>query len=88
MRAGCGVWLQQVTEDGVRDEVEYVSRNVPQDHGPAAPVQALEALGLQDAADAVDGAAVESLVGDVDGAQRDVGAVGYVASKVQVLCKE
>lgn len=82
MRAGRSIWLQQVTEDGVRDEVEYISWNVPQDHGSGPPVQALEALGLQDAADAVDGATVESLVGNVDRAQRDVGAVGYIAGKV------
>ena len=88
MKARPAVRPQQVTEDGVRDEVERVSRYVPEDHGPGPPVQALQALGLQDAADAVDGASVESLVGDVDGAQRDVGAARYVAGKVQVLCGE
>lgn len=75
MRSGGGVRLQQVAEEGVGDEVECVSRHVPEDHGPRPPVQAREALGLQDAADAVDGAPVEPLVGDVDGAQGDVGTV-------------
>lgn len=64
--AGLGVWLQQVAEDGVGNEVEHVSWDVAQDHGAGAAVQALDALGLQDAADAVDGAAVQSLVGDAD----------------------
>lgn len=82
VRAGWGVGGQQVTEDGVRDKVEGVSRDVPQDHGPGPSVQPLEALGLQDAADAVDGSSVEPLAGDVDGAQRYVGAAGNVSSKV------
>ena len=86
MGAGCGVWLQQVTEDSVRDEVECVSGYVPQDHGPGPPVQALEALSLEDAADAVDGPPVVPLAGDIDGAQWDVGAVRHVAGEVQVLC--
>lgn len=88
MRARLGVRLQQIAEDGVRDEVEHVSRNVPQDHGPSAPVQALQALGLQDAADAVDGTPVQSLAGDADGAQGDVGATRHVTRKVQVLCRK
>lgn len=75
MRAGRGVRLQQVTEDAVGDEVERVSRNIPQHHGPSPPVQALETLCLQDAADAVDGASVESLARNVNRAQRDVGAI-------------
>lgn len=82
MRAGRGVGLQQVAEDGVRDEVERVSRNVPQDHGPGPPVQALQALGLQDAADAVDGPSVQPLAGDVHGAQGDVAAARDVAGEV------
>lgn len=88
MRARLGVRLQQIAEDGVRDEVEHVSRNVPQDHGPSAPVQALQALGLQDAADAVDGTPVQSLAGDADRAQGDVGATRHVTRKVQVLCRK
>lgn len=75
MRARLGVGLQQVAEHGVRDEVEHVSRNVSQDHGTGPPVEALQALGLQDAADAVDGPSVQPLAGDVDRAQRDSGAV-------------
>lgn len=84
--AGLGVRLQQVAEDGVGDEVEHVSRDVAQDHGAGAAVQALDALGLQDAADAVDGAAVQPLVSDADRAQRDVGAARHVPGQVQVLC--
>lgn len=82
-----GIWLQQVTEDGVGNEVERVSRNVPQHHGPGPPVQPLEALCLQDAADALDGASVESVAGNVDGAQGDVGAVWNAAGQLQVLCR-
>lgn len=90
-----GTWMwarsvvrpQQVAEDGVRDEVERVSRYVPQDHGSGSSVQALEALGLQDAADAVDGPSVQLLLaGNADGAQTDVGAIRHVARKVEVLC--
>lgn len=87
MRAGRGVGGQQVAEDGVRDEVEGVPGDVPEDHGPGPPVQPLEALGLQDAADAVDGTSVEPLARDVDGAQRDVGARGNVGGEVEVLWK-
>lgn len=87
MRARLGISLQQIAEDGVRDEVEDVSGDVPQQHGPGPPVQALQPLRLQDAADAVDGTSVESLTGNVDGAQRDVGAARYVTGKVQVLCR-
>lgn len=87
MRARLGVRLQQVAEDGVRDEVEHISRNVPQDHGPGPPVQALQALGLQDAADAVDGASVQCLAGDGDGTQGDVGAIRHVTRQMQVLCR-
>lgn len=87
MRAGLGVWFHEITEDGVRDEVEHVSRNVPQDHGPGPPVEALQAFSLQDAADAVDGASIHSLVGDADGAQGDVGAIWHIAGKVQILCE-
>lgn len=82
MRARRGVRRQQVTENGVRDEVERISGDVPQDHGPGPSVQALEALGLQDAADAVDGASIEPLVLDVDGAQGDVGTSRDVASEL------
>lgn len=88
MGARLGVGLQQVAEHGVRDEVEHVSWNVPQDHGSGPPVQALQALSLQDAAYTVDGASVQPLAGDVDGAQRDVGAVRYVTGELQVLCRE
>lgn len=78
------IWLQQVTEDGVRDEVEHVPGDVPQDHGSAPPVEALEALGLQDAADAVDRAAVERRPGGGDGAQVEVGTV---RNELQVFCQ-
>lgn len=85
MRTRRALRRQQPTEDGVRDEVERVPRHVPQDHGAGPPVQALDALGLQDAADAVDGPPVELLVGDGDGAQGDVGAARHVSGKAQGL---
>lgn len=88
MGARHGIWFQQVAEDGVWDEVEHVSRNVPQDHGPGAPVQAPRALILQDAADAVDRTSVQSLAGDVNRPHRDVGATPHVPSEVQVLCRK
>lgn len=88
MRAGRAGRGQQVTEDGVRDEVECVSGDVPQDHGPGPPVESQYALGLQDVADAVDRASVESLVGNVNGAKRDVGAVGHITSQLEVPWKK
>lgn len=86
MRSRRAFRRQQLTEDGVGDEVERVARHVPQNHGAGAPVQAREALGLQDAADAVDRPPVQLLAGDGDGVQGDVGAVRHVPGKVQVLC--
>lgn len=96
VRVWTAFWFQQVAEDGVRDEVEHISRNVPQDHGPRPSVQALQALSLQDAADAVKRASVQRLTSltlprtywHPHGAQRDVGAIGHVPGKVQVLCKQ
>lgn len=88
MRVCPGVWFQQVAEDGVRDEVESIARNVPQDHGPRPSVQPLQALGPQDAADAVQRASVLVLAGHPHRAQRDVGAVGHVPGEVKVLWKD
>lgn len=89
MQAGGAVGLQQVAEEGVRDEVERVPGHVPEDHGAGAPVQALQALGLQDAADAVRGPPVQPLGGEGDGgAQGDGGAIRHVGGEVQVLCDE
>lgn len=86
MWAGPVVRPQQVTEERVGEEVEHVSRDVPQQHGTGAAVQARHALSLQDAADTVEGAAVQLATGHAHRSQRDVGAAGHVAGKVQVLC--
>lgn len=88
MRVRTGVWFQQVAEDGVRDEVEHISRHVPEDHGPRPSEQALQALGPQDAADAVQRASVLPLTGHPHRAQGDVGAIRHVPGKVKVLCKD
>lgn len=87
MRAGRVRRGQQVTEDGIRDEVKGVSWHVPQDHGPSPSVKSLYSLCLHDGADAVDRASVELLVGKVDRAQGEVGASRDVASQLEVLWK-
>ncbi|TNN50993.1 hypothetical protein EYF80_038795 [Liparis tanakae] len=52
-------------------------------HGAGAPVEARQALGLQDAADAVQGPPVGALGGgDAEGAQRDAAAARHVAGQV------
>lgn len=84
--AGRGVRPQQVAEERVREEVEHISWDVPQQHGTGTAVEARHALCLQDGADTVEGAAVQLATGHAHGAQWDVGASGHVASKVQVLC--
>lgn len=87
MGAGRGVGPQQVAQQRVGQEVEHVSRDVPQHHGAGAAVQARHALRLQDAANALQGAAVQLAAGHAHRAQRDVGAAGHVAGQVQVLCR-
>lgn len=87
MGAGRGVGPQQVAEERVGEEVEHVSRDVPQHHGARAAVQARHALCLQDAANAVQRAAVQLATGHAHRAQWDVGATGHVAGQVQVLCR-
>lgn len=87
MGAGRGVGPQQVAEEGVGEEVEHVSRDVPQHHGASAAVQARHTLRLQDAANAMQGAAVQLATGHTHRAQRDVGDTGHVAGQVQVLCR-